>query len=78
MPPGPPNLPKNQKIPGLGGLGVQGVRPPYFPCVGKLELLLQGVVWALCGANSLFGRAGTVQPPAKVTLACLHKENRGA
>ena len=44
MPPGPQNLPKKPKTLGLGGLGVQGVRPPYFPCVGKLELLLQGVV----------------------------------
>ena len=44
MPPGPQNPPKNPKILGLGGLRARGVRPPYFPCVGKLELLLQGVV----------------------------------
>ena len=51
MPPGPQNPPKNPKIPGLGGLGVQGVRPPYFPCVGKLELLLQGVVGDPCSRS---------------------------
>ena len=47
-----PKPPKNQKIPGFRGLGVQGVRPPYFPCVGKLELLLQGVDSPLVSRSS--------------------------
>ena len=51
MPPGPQNPSQKSQNPGLSGVrgsGGQGLPiPPYFPCVGKLELLLQGVVGPL-------------------------------
>ena len=59
MPPGPQNPPK-LKNPGFRGLGGQAPLFPYFPSVGKLELLLQGVAPLLkhawrgpCNAQSM-------------------------